>query len=76
MYPELKVTHDYAEEQVAYYCGKLEYENGKLISRNDYEEDSKEAYEMYFELWGCEDEYVFNPKLNTYVSKDELEMED
>lgn len=75
MYPELKITHDYAEEQVAYYCGKLEYENGELASRDDYEQDSKEAYEMYFELWGCEDEFVFDPKLNTYVSKEDAEME-
>ena len=75
MYPELKITHDYAEEQIAYFCGKHEYENGECISREDYEEYSKEAFEMYFDLWGCEDEFVFDPVKNTYVSKENVEVE-
>jgi len=30
---------------------------------------------MYFDLWGCEDEFVFDPKQNTYVSKEDVEVE-
>ncbi len=74
-YPQLKITHDYAEEQIAFFCGKHEYENGKVVARNDFEEYSKEAYEMYFDLWGCEDEFVFDPKQNTYVAKEDVEVE-
>mgnify|MGYP000375068510 CR=1 FL=1 len=40
-----------------------------------YKEYSKEAFEMYFDLWGCEDEFVFDPKQNTYVSKEDVEVE-
>lgn len=72
-YPQLKITHEYAEEQIAFYCGKHEYANGQLVERNDYEEYSKEAYELYFDLWGCEDEFEFDPEKNTYVSKDREE---
>ena len=75
MYPQLKITHDYAEEQIAFYCGKLEYENGECVKRDDYKEYSKEAYEMYFDLWGCEEEFVFDPNQNTYVEKNDQDAE-
>ena len=74
-YPQLRITHDYAEEQIAFFCGKNEYQNGEVTCRNDYEEYSKEAYEMYFDLWGCEEEFVFDPKKNTYVERKDPEAE-
>lgn len=75
MYPELKITHEYAEEQIAFFCGKHCYSNGEIVYRDDYEEYSKEAFELYFDLWGCEDEFVFDPKKNTYVSREDSDIE-
>lgn len=71
MHPELKITHEYAEEQIGLYCGKHEYENGEIVNRNDYKEFSKEAYELSFELWGGEELYRFDEKLNNYVYIDD-----
>jgi len=31
-----------------------------------YPEYSKEAYEMYFDLWGEDDRFVFDEKTNNY----------
>ena len=47
-YPNLNVEYVYAEEQVALYTGYKYYENGELIICEDYDSESKEAYELYF----------------------------
>lgn len=78
MHPELKVTHEYAEEQTGFMSGRFEYEDGEKVSETQFEPFSKEAYEMSFELWGNEDEYKFNKETNTYEYVDpdeEKEME-
>lgn len=66
MHPGLKVTHEYAEEQMGFMSGRLTYENGELSSEEEFDPYSKEAYEMSFELWGGEDEYRFNEEKGTY----------
>lgn len=77
MYPNAKITHEFAEEQTGYYSGRLVYENGKQIEKTIFDADSKEAYEMSSELWGSEDYYTFDESKGTYVYKedDEEEME-
>lgn len=65
-YPDCKFEYEYAEERAGGYAGYYNYENGIAVSFADYPEESKEAYEMYFALWGQEDEFKFNPKTNTY----------
>lgn len=71
LHPELKITHEYAEEQIGLFCGKHEYQNGQVEYRDDYEEFSKEAYELSFELWGCEEMYRFDKEKNNYVYIDD-----
>ncbi|MBD5100742.1 MAG: hypothetical protein HDT29_05720 [Clostridiales bacterium] len=65
-YPDCKFEYEYAEEQVGYNAGYYDYENGIAVRFAEYPDESKEAYEMYFALWGQEDEFKFNPKTNTY----------
>ncbi len=71
-YPQLSIVHEYAEEQIAFFCGRHEYTNSEVTLRNDYPEFSKEAYELYFDMWGCEEDFVFDPKKNTYVEKEDV----
>lgn len=75
MHPDISIKHDYAEEQIAFMCGHDEYANGELVEENTYDAYSKEAFEMYFDLWGCEDEFKFDPVKGTYVEKEVMEVE-
>lgn len=65
-YPDHKFEYEYAEERAGGYAGFYNYENGIAVSYADYAEGCKEAYQMYFALWGQEDEYKFNPNTGTY----------
>ncbi len=66
MHPKLKITHEYAEEQMGFCSGRVEYEDGKVTEEAEFEPYSKEAYEMSFELWGGEGEYRWDEKEGTY----------
>jgi len=65
-YPDHKFEYEYAEDRAGGYAGFYDYENGIAVSYADYAEGCKEAYQMYFALWGQEDEYEFNPLKGTY----------
>lgn len=54
-FPEEYFTYEFAEEQTAYYTGYVEYHNGEGTVI-DFVEKSPEAYELFFELWGYDDE--------------------
>lgn len=73
MHPDLEITHEFAEEQMGFYSGMMEYKDGKMVENTEFAPYSKEAYEMSFELWGCEDEYRFDEKKGTYVRLDDEE---
>lgn len=73
MHPELKITYDYAEEQTGFMSGHIEYENGEQIVKEEFKPYSKEAYEMSFELWGCEEDYYFDEDEDNYVYKEDEE---
>lgn len=66
MHKDLKIIHEYAEEQTGFMCGYFEYENGILKKDVRYEPFCKEAFELSFELWGKDEHYVFNKDTNTY----------
>jgi len=58
--------YEYAEEQAGLYAGKYEYING-IQYGGDYEQFSKEAYELYFDLWGEDESFYFDKDENTYI---------
>ncbi len=70
MFPKLSFTLK-AFEGGCCICGVVTYQNGSVISFNYPDPDTKEYYELMFEVAGGEDEYVFDPAKNTYVLKDE-----
>ena len=73
-YPECCFDYQYAEEQAGVYAGYRNYENGEEVSGEDYPEFSKEAYEMFFSMWGMEDEFEFNEEKGTYEYIDTEEV--
>lgn len=66
LHPECKIEYEYAEEDTGVNTGYVNFENGEITSDEHYKDFSKEAYEMFFSLWGQEDEFKFNPKKGTY----------
>ena len=69
-FPDVQITCAYSEEQFGIYVGKIIFKNNKVVEEIEYEEYSKEAYELAAELWGIdleEDGYKFDESLNTYV---------
>lgn len=74
MHPDVKITHEYAEEQTGFMSGRYVYENGLAVEESQFDPYSKEAYEMSFDLWGNEEDYDFDEKIGNYVQKEEAEL--
>ncbi len=75
-YPENTFTYEYSEEQIGLYTGFAICENGK-IQDVQFQDCSKDAYEMAFKLWGegCSECFKFNETTNTYDFIDDEEMD-
>ncbi len=75
MYPDVKIKHVYSEEQVGIFCGDYTLQNSEIIDGNiQFENESKEAFETHFELWGGRDDFKYDAKKKTYVYIGEQEM--
>ena len=72
-YPEQTFHFEFAEEQPGYYAGELMLRNGQIVKAKLFESQSKEAYEMYFKLWGDVEEYRFNEETGTYDNMEDGE---
>ena len=70
-YKDLKITidYDFSEEQVAYYEKHMRFEKGELVDGRFYEEESKEAYEHFMEIWGLEDQFRWDEEEGCYKAK-------
>lgn len=66
LHPECKIEYEYAEEDVGANAGYINFEGGVITSDEHYEDFSKEAYEMYFSLWGWDENFKFNSQKGTY----------
>lgn len=50
-YPDVRITHEWADEDIGQNCGRCEFENGECVY--DYEPDThKEALEFATGVWG------------------------
>ena len=67
--PEVELTYDCSEEQTAYCEKYMKMKNGRVVDGKIYEPGSKEAVEHFMWLWGVEDEFVYDPKINNYRSR-------
>lgn len=73
-HPDYSFEYEYAEEQPGEFAGKFELKAGKIICGESYETNSKECYEMFFQLWGCEDDFKFNESIGTYEYIEDQEV--
>lgn len=65
-YPDCIFEYEYAEEQPGNFAGYCVCQAGEILTDESFDTDSKECYETFFRLWGCEDEYKFNAQKGTY----------
>lgn len=76
MFPEDVFEVWFAEEFIGTNAGHYVIQNGIYLDNDFMEDNSLDAYETAFFLWGGEDYYQYDPILGTYVYKDEDEDED
>jgi len=74
MFPEHTFQIKYADEDTAYNCGKITYKNGETLDEFIPEGGSKEAFEIYFDVKGDNEDYVYDEAKGTYVYVDEDEV--
>lgn len=75
-FPDIKISHFWADENIGYNVGSQVYLNGQTMEEHIPEPGSKEAYEMSFEVLGHEakDFYLrYDPDKGTYVYDETLE---
>lgn len=77
-FPENEFEYVFSEEQIGIQTGNLTFKNGEIIDGTFYDDLSKQAYEIAFELWGddLKDYYTYDEEKQTYVHKDEEENSD
>lgn len=65
-HPEFTFFYEYAEEETGFYTGKAEYKDGQEMWSESYEDYSKEAYELSFDLNGGREDYEWDEESHTY----------
>ena len=68
-HPEANFTYEYSEEQAGYNVGKYVFMYGHLAIVVEMEPFTKEAYELYFELFGKDKLYKYDEEKGTYIFK-------
>lgn len=59
MFPDVRITHYFADEDLGNNCGKFGYIGGKQEDLTDFEECSDEALKFACDIWGHDyDEYL------------------
>ena len=72
IFPSIEFKYQYADENNSYNVGSYIFKDTE-IQKQTIENGSKEAYELYFDLWGNREEFRFNPTTNTYEYIEEEE---
>lgn len=70
-HPHLLFTYEFAHENVGYCVGRRSYKSGCQVAGCTYDDCTKEAYELAFELVGCQANYEFDEELQNYKRIDE-----
>lgn len=67
-FPTNTFEYAYSEEEIGIYTGVAEYKNGETLLDTEFKDNSKEAYEQAFDLWGDDlrERFKFDEKANTY----------
>lgn len=68
-YPEAIFTYEYSEEQAGYNVGKYVYMNGYLAIVVELNPFTKEAYQLSFDLWGNDKDFIVCPEVSESKTK-------
>ena len=77
-FPDIQISYAWADEDTGTNVGKTVYENGKELDIDIPPDQSKEAYEMAFEILGDEPEDLclrYDEDIGNYVYDENLDME-
>ena len=68
IFPNVRFEYMYADEDTGYNVGHYTFEDTDIYEYSIVA-GSKDAYELAFELWGLQDEFVWNEEKQTYEWK-------
>ena len=69
-YPKIRFVHLYSDEAIGYNTGYMLVQNGKIDYKGSFKDLSVDAYKLAFDLWDCEDDYIYDDVSKTFVYKD------
>ena len=75
MFPDVDISFDWADEDAGYNVGSGNLEDGKLYF-TALDGGTKEAFELYMEIWQNEDFYVWDEEKQEYIFKDNWDDEE
>lgn len=71
VHPDLRIGLIYADEDIGNHVGFLLMDHGQIYKEGTFRDKTRPCYEFAFQLWGGREEYRFDRKNDTYVSKPE-----
>lgn len=69
MHPNIRIAFLYSDEDIGNHVGYMLLTGGKVDYQGTFENQSRDAYKLAFDLWGCGDEYRYDEKKGTYERK-------
>lgn len=70
---DVLIEYDYSEEQAGYLEFHAEIKHGHILKVKEYEEGSKAATKHYMKIWGYEDDFIYDPETDNYISRWDVE---
>lgn len=74
-HPDIRMAFLFSDENIGSGVGYALLTGGQVDFSGDFPDQSKDAYKLAFDLWGCADEYRWDDKKGKYVYADSPEAE-
>lgn len=68
-HPKVRMAVLYSDEDIGSHVGYMLLTGGHIDYEGTFTDQSRDAYKLAFDLWGCGDEYRYNEKKGTYERK-------
>lgn len=68
-FPDSVFAVSYADEDIGSNAGAYDMKGGELLAGGEFEDGSREAYEMAFSHWGCAEDYILRD--GSYYRRDD-----
>ena len=65
--PKMRIALLYSDEGIGNHVGYMLLTGGHVDYEGTFPDQSRDAYKLAFELWGCENEYRYDNKKGRYV---------